>query len=259
MVYIWNPWHGCCKKSEGCENCYVYFLDKLRGNNANNVYRVKNNFNYPIRCNRSGQYIIPSGSTVHTCLTSDFFLAEADQWRVLAWEMIRIRSDLMFFIITKRPERVEKLLPRDWGSGWNNVFLNVTTESQYRVDERVPILLQLPFKYKGISLTPFLAPISLRKYLDKTQIENVTAGGENYANARLLHYQWVASVYKECVKAGVNFNFFDIGSHFEKDGKIYKITNKSQRLSVANSLGLKYYGRDLRFKYNLPQQLELSL
>lgn len=21
---IWNPWHGCIKKSEGCANCYIY-------------------------------------------------------------------------------------------------------------------------------------------------------------------------------------------------------------------------------------------
>ena len=27
---IWNPWHGCKKYSEGCENCYMYFLDKQR-------------------------------------------------------------------------------------------------------------------------------------------------------------------------------------------------------------------------------------
>ena len=24
----WNPWHGCHKCSEGCQNCYAYFLDK---------------------------------------------------------------------------------------------------------------------------------------------------------------------------------------------------------------------------------------
>lgn len=23
----WNPWHGCIKCSEGCQNCYVYYLD----------------------------------------------------------------------------------------------------------------------------------------------------------------------------------------------------------------------------------------
>ena len=24
---IWNPWHGCNKYSEGCDHCYMYYLD----------------------------------------------------------------------------------------------------------------------------------------------------------------------------------------------------------------------------------------
>jgi len=27
MHDIWNPWHGCHKCSEGCLNCYFYYLD----------------------------------------------------------------------------------------------------------------------------------------------------------------------------------------------------------------------------------------
>ena len=30
MHNIWNPWHGCKKISEGCENCYMYYLDRMR-------------------------------------------------------------------------------------------------------------------------------------------------------------------------------------------------------------------------------------
>lgn len=36
------------KKSEGCEHCYMYFLDKQRNQNGSNIYKVKNNFNYKI-------------------------------------------------------------------------------------------------------------------------------------------------------------------------------------------------------------------
>lgn len=39
----------------------------------------------------------------------------------------------------------------DWGDGWNNVFLNVMCENQKRTDERMPLLLQLPFPHKGVS------------------------------------------------------------------------------------------------------------
>lgn len=30
MHDIWNPWHGRRRKSEGCENCYMFFLDRMR-------------------------------------------------------------------------------------------------------------------------------------------------------------------------------------------------------------------------------------
>ncbi|MFQ8582558.1 MAG: DUF5131 family protein [Holdemania massiliensis] len=31
MHDIWNPWHGCIKISEGCEHCYMFYLDRQRG------------------------------------------------------------------------------------------------------------------------------------------------------------------------------------------------------------------------------------
>ena len=42
MNDIWNPWHGCKKYSEGCENCYMYFLDSQRDKDGSNIYKVKN-------------------------------------------------------------------------------------------------------------------------------------------------------------------------------------------------------------------------
>ena len=31
MHDIWNPWHGCARVSEGCDNCYMYYMDGQRG------------------------------------------------------------------------------------------------------------------------------------------------------------------------------------------------------------------------------------
>ena len=52
-----------------------------------------------------------------------------------SWSIMRIRSDVVFLLLTKRPERVRKCLPEDWGDGWNNIFLNVTCEYQRRADD----------------------------------------------------------------------------------------------------------------------------
>ena len=106
MHDIWNPWHGCIKKSEGCDHCYMYFLDKLRDQKGSNIYRTKAGFNNPVQKDRSGNYKIKSGEQIRVCMTSDFFLAEADEWRDEAWKLMKIRSDVIFFLLTKRPERV---------------------------------------------------------------------------------------------------------------------------------------------------------
>ena len=39
-------------------------------------------FNLPVKCNRAGEYKLSGGETVFTCFTSDFFLDDADEWRV---------------------------------------------------------------------------------------------------------------------------------------------------------------------------------
>ena len=78
-MIIWNPWHGCHKVSEGCEHCYMYFLDSKRGLDTSNVFRTEN-FTMPIQRRRDGQFKLPSGMTLYVGLSTDFFVEEADQW-----------------------------------------------------------------------------------------------------------------------------------------------------------------------------------
>lgn len=97
MHDIWNPWHGCIKRSEGCRNCYMYFLDRQRGGDGGRIYKVRNNFDYPLQKDRDGRYKVKSGEQIRVCMTSDFFLAEADGWRPEAWRIIKQRPDVVFF------------------------------------------------------------------------------------------------------------------------------------------------------------------
>ena len=253
MHDIWNPWHGCFKKSEGCQNCYMYYLDKQRGVDGDYVYKVKNNFDYPLHKNKDGSYKVKSGETLRVCMTSDFFLAEADEWRKEAWEIIKKRDDVLFRFITKRPERISDVLPSDWGSGWENCFLHVTAENQKRADERIPILLSLPFKHKGVICAPFIGEVSLKQYLSSGMIEEVIAGGENYDGARPCHYDWVKKLYDECVSFGIKFCFMETGNVFVKDGKAYHLKNKRIQSVMAHKSGLQFMGKDIDFKLNLPK------
>ena len=73
------------------------------------------------------------------------------------------------------------------------------------LDERIPILLDLPFKHKGIMCAPFIGPISIVKYLLTGEIEQVLCGGENYDGARQCNFDWVKSLQNECVAANTTF------------------------------------------------------
>lgn len=248
MHDIWNPWHGCTKCSERCQHCYMYFLDKMRNKDGGEIYRTKSGFRYPLQKDRSGRYKIQSGELIRVCMTSDFFLEEADPWRDEAWDIMRERSDVKFFLLTKRPQRVKACLPKDWGDGWDNIFFNVTCENQRRADERIPILLELPFKHKGIMCAPFIGPVTIDKYIASGQIEQVICGGENYDGARPCDFEWVKQLRRECVDHNITFCFIETGTHFIKDGKLYRIPQKQVQSRMAYKSGVNYVGKPMVFK-----------
>lgn len=248
MHDIWNPWHGCVKCSEGCENCYMYFLDRMRGHDGAEIYKTKTGFDYPIQRDRRGRYKVQSGEQIRVCMTSDFFLEQADAWRPDAWEIMRQRPDVSFFLLTKRPERVKDQLPPGWGSGWENIFFNVTCENQRRADERIPLLLALPFRHKGIMCAPFIGPVSVEPYLASGQIEQVVCGGENYDGNRPCDFDWVKSLRAECLRHDVTFCFIETGSVFIKDGRRYHIPEKQVQSEIAHKCGMYHPGRPPQFQ-----------
>ena len=219
----WNPWHGCTKVSEGCRHCYVYRQDAMRDTALDSsVARRTAAFDLPVRRNRHRAWKIPPGSVVFTCFTSDFLLDAADEWRAEAWDMIRMRRDVMFYFFTKRIERFAEAVPADWGDGWDNVAVGCTVENQQMADRRLPIFNALKIKHKSIIAAPLLGPLDVRPYLNPS-ISEVSAGGESGAAARVLDYEWVVDLRRQCVEAGVEFHFHQTGARLLKDGRIYRI------------------------------------
>ena len=248
MHDIWNPWHGCRKCSEGCVNCYMFYLDAMRDQDGSHIYRTKAGFRYPLSKDRSGAYKVKSGEMIRVCMTSDFFLEEADEWREEAWDIIRRRPDVKFFLLTKRPERVKDHLPSDWGDGWENVMFNVTCENQKRADERIPLLHELPFKHKGIMCAPLIGPVEIRDYLAQGQIEQVLCDGENYGGTRPCHYEWVKCLHDACREFNITFVFCSTGRRFVKDGRLYQIDDGKIQTEQAYRSNLSFKGKPMEFR-----------
>ncbi len=165
----WNLWHGCTKVSAGCLHCYMYRRDEGNGKDPSIVQKMAS-FNLLVRKLRSGEhkgrYKIPVGSHIFTCFSSDFFHPDADEWRDEAWSMIEDRSDCSFFMMTKRPERIEEHLPKAWGTIWEHVIIAVTCENREMMDKRLPIYLSLPLYHHSVMIEPMLTVVNLRPYID---------------------------------------------------------------------------------------------
>ena len=235
----WNPWHGCHKFSAGCLNCYMFRRDEQIGVDSNIIRQTKS-FNLPLMRTRNKQYKISrTDNPVYVCLTSDFFIEEADPWREAVWEIIKKRSDLEFKIITKRIYRMMECIPYDWDDGYENVTIICTCENQQTADERLPIFLSLPIVHREIIHEPMLENIEISNYLTGGGIEAVTCGGESGNNARICDYSWILNTREQCIANNVSFFFKQTGANFRKDGKIFHIERKLQ-MPQAVKAGINY-------------------
>jgi len=192
-----NFWIGCKKLREGCANCYMFREQKRYGNDPTNIHRTtKNTWNQVKK--------FKPGEKVFVCSWSDFFIKEADPWREEAWNIIRNRPDLIWILLTKRIGNVKSRLPEDWGDGWQNVIGMVTAENQKWADHDIPILTDLPFINKGISIEPMLGHTNLR-LKDRSSINLVIAGCESGPQKRTTKYCWIKNLKNQCVDASVPF------------------------------------------------------
>ena len=239
MQSVWNPWHGCKKVSAGCMNCYIYRMDKAFGKDSGIIEKTKA-FDYPIKKNKYGEYKLQSSDNpVYVCLSSDFFIEDADKWRNDIWEMIKTRSDIDFRIITKRIERFMECIPQDWGEGYENVTVICTCENQEMTDRRLPLFLQMPIKHREIIHEPMLESINISRFLKSGKIDKVSCGGESGENARVCQYDWIVNIRNQCVLHNVTFVFRQTGANFIKDGRLYHIPREKQ-FSQAEKAGINF-------------------
>ena len=223
MGITYNCWHGCHKKSEGCLNCYVYRRDESIGKDSNIVYKTQS-FDLPIRKNRDGSYKFKANTSFDMCFSSDFFIEEADEWRNDVLKMIKERNDCYFMCITKRPERIAKCISNL--KDYPNLTIYCTMENQKRFDERAPIYLNLDLNHKGVMIEPMLERIDLSEYIHL--IDLVAVGGESGENARVVNFDWIKDIKKQCENNNVEFYFHQTGARIIVDNKLYNIPRNKQ-------------------------------
>lgn len=204
----WNPWIACQKVSPGCANCYMFREMERYGLDPTVVTKTKT-WNQPKRWQKE----CAANNTkemVFTCSWSDFFIKQADEWRPDAWKIIKDCPNLIWQILTKRPELIRDRLPPDWGNGYDNVALGVSVESNKYLS-RIDKLIKIPSKVHFISAEPLLGPLP---DLNLKDVEWLIAGGESGSSFRPMDIEWAKEIRDKCKKAKVPF-FFKQGANFK--------------------------------------------
>jgi protein gp37 len=176
------------------------------GNDPEIVRRSKTKFRFPLT--------LKEPSLIFTCSWSDWFHVDADPWRDEAWEIVRATPQHTYQILTKRPGRILRHLPADWGDGYPNVWLGTSVETNEYLS-RVCVLRDVPAALRFISAEPLLGPLP---DLDLDGIGWVITGGESGPEHRPIDAAWVREIRDACLAAGVPFHHKQWGGVRSKAG-----------------------------------------
>ena len=160
-------------------------------------------------------------SKIFTCSLTDFFHKGCDSFRGEAWDIIRKCPQHQFQILTKRPERIEQCLPKDWGQGYENVWLGTSVGSEKGM-HRIERLARIPAKIRFISFEPLHEKIDLNSHR-RTLLKCNWAiiGGESGHDTGTYRYrpckvEWVESLTEFLQGVGISVFIKQLGTHLSK-------------------------------------------
>jgi protein gp37 len=167
--------------------------------------RTKTVFNLPLK--------IKVPSKIFTSSLTDVFHEAIDPYRDAMWDIIRKCPQHRFLMLTKRIERVEKLLPQDWGNGYENVWLGTSVGHQDAV-HRLETLQKIPAKIKFVSFEPLWSPI----VCDLEGIDWIIIGGESgnengVSKYRPCKFEWIQHLVEQGKDAGCAVFVKQLGTH----------------------------------------------
>lgn len=210
----WNVARGCTKVDEDCKFCYMYRDGEKYGYDAKQIIRTKTVFDMPLK--------LKEPSLIFTSSLTDFFHPAIDNYRGEAWDIIKKCPQHRFQILTKRPERIIENLPKDWGRGWDNVWLGTSVGSEKGMP-RIQDLLNVPTKVRFLSLEPLHESLTLDR-TDLTKINWAIIGGESGNQTGKHRYrpcqiEWIEKLIKELSPTTQVF-VKQLGTHLAKELKL---------------------------------------
>ena len=189
--YTFNPWVGCAKVSPGCRGCYAQSHD-IRwnkgvnwGEGAPRKFQSEKYWSKLWVWNASAK---KKGirERVFVASLADVFERHSDPAINTQMNLARQRlygaieecTNLIFLLLTKRPENIASMIPGNWlepdglykadslfwGEVPANVMFMTSIENQDQVAKRIPHLMRLPAKI-GLSVEPLIREVNLDRWL----------------------------------------------------------------------------------------------
>lgn len=219
-----NAWIGCSHAGPGCDFCYAERDNGRRhwveawGPGVPRKRTSAENWKQPLRWNAAaGDFFIAHKRKrrVFAASLADIFDNEVDPaWRADFWALVKATPNLQWLIVTKRIGNARRMLPADWGAGYDNVVLIATVVDQGELDRDGRKLELTPARWRGISVEPMLGPMILGEAV--AWLDWVICGGESDGKAkdkpktwtaRPMFPTWPVKLAAECQAAGVAFHF----------------------------------------------------
>lgn len=266
--HTFQPWMGCSHVSPGCDNCYAETLGKRTGrvqwgDQAERVTMSEGYWRNPTKWNRQAE-AEGQPHLVFCASMADVFedRPELVPLRARLVDVIAGTPELIWLLLTKRPENVMALIPVEWCGRWpDNVWIGTTVEDQERADERIPVLAEIPAPVRFLSCEPLLGAVDLSPWLGLEWMDAlgdagapfsfrgeggwgremfatvaghvppihwVIAGGESGPGHRPLNFDHARDLRDQCRAAEVPYFFKQVGGAYatsggdELDGEVLK-------------------------------------
>lgn len=211
----WNPVTGCTKVSPGCDNCYAQtFAERFRGVPG---HPFEQGFDLTLRAERISQPLHwKKPQRVFVNSMSDLFHRDVpDEFIIDVFKTMNAASKHQFQVLTKRPERLERLSSRL--SFGKNLWVGVSVESSAYY-WRIKHLQRIPAAVRFLSCEPLLAPLP---DLPLADIAWVIVGGESGRGARAMEQSWVREIQLQCETTSTAFFFKQWGGvNKKKSGRL---------------------------------------
>lgn len=235
----WNPVAGCSIISAGCTNCYAMKMarrlqamgmEKYKGLTRKSGKRtiwtgiVREDhaaLNVPLRWRKPKKIFVNSMSDLFHEDVSESFITKV-------WDVMRATPHHHYQILTKRPERMAKVLSEFIRDVLPNVWLGTSIENADAA-QRADALRAVPAAIRFISFEPLIGSVGT---MDLSSIHWAIVGGESGHGARKVEEAWIDEIYDLCVQHGTTFFFKQWGA-WGKDN--------TRRSKKAN--GREYRGR----------------